>query len=478
MSGTAVDCAQVRKLRSIFLAACALATSCKKDTESLVVVALTAAPADTTLTTVSITVGSVKQTFSLTAGEGLSATAKSFGVYLPSSITGSIDVKATAMGADATACSRYLGSTTTFVVAGGTSNANVALQPGTCTTGPDGGTHGSSPPSLAHCTEYDHDVTPSPTCATGDGTGADVEITDVEFTPNGKLLFSAGEDSRVKVWTWDGTTLTAEGHVLATSGGFTNLAVSPDGKLVAAGSMAGNLTVWNVGGTWSVAANLTGITGDVNDLTFSPNSQILYVGDSDGNLTSYVETSKAPASQMLLRTATTPFAVTASPAESDGSYWLGIGYGDGNAGLIHVVGGTLGTEIPFTVSPSVTGGIYTMQFSRDGTLIETGAQDGSFGLWSVPLPSPASPHLPAIAISSDFIFGAAFHPSGASIAIGAGGSDSDRQLGLWTVATGAMLSAVPQSLLSFRPTAVAFSSDGTTVVAGEHSCGKIIVCAD
>jgi len=25
---------------------------------------------------------------------------------------------------------------------------------------------------------------------------------------------------------------------------------------------------------------------------------------------------------------------------------------------------------------------------------------------------------------------------------------------------------------------VAFSSDGTTVAAGEHSCGKIIVCAD
>jgi WD40 repeat protein len=476
----------VRKIRSIFLAACALAglslsaASCKKETESLVVVALTAVPADTTLTTVSITAGSVKQTFSLPAGEGLSATAKSFGVYLPSSVSGSIDVRATAMGADDATCSGYVGSTTTLVVAGGTSNANVGLQPGnTCTTGPDGGGgHGSSPPSLAHCTEYDHDVNPSATCATGDGTPADVEITAIEFSPDGKLLFSAGKDSRVKVWTWNGTTLTAEGHELDTSGGFTSVAVSPDGKLVAAGSVAGKLTVWNVGDTWSIAASLTGITGDVNDLTFSPNSQILYVGDSDGNLSSYVETSKTPASQMLLRTATTPFSVTASPAESDGNYWLGIGYGDGNAGLIHVVGGTLGTEVPFTVSPSITGGVYTMQFSRDGTLVETGAQDGSFGIWSVPLPSPVSPRIPAIAISSDFIFGAAFHPSGASIAIGAGGSDGDRQLGLWTVATGAMLSTVPQSLLSYRPTAVAFSSDGTTVAAGEHSCGKIIVCAD
>lgn len=441
------------------------------------VVALTAAPADTTLTTVSITAGSVKQTFSLPSGEGLSATAKSFGVYLPSSVTGQIAVKGTA--SDAGACAGYLGTDTVFVVVGGTSNVDIALVPGnTCQGGTDGGAHGSSPPSLAHCTEYDHDVNPAATCATGDGTTADVEITDVDFTPDGKLLFSAGDDSRVKVWAWDGTTLTAEGHELDTGGGFTSVAVSPDGKLVAVGSVAGKLTVWNVGDTWSIAADLTGITGDVNDLTFSPNSQILYVGDSDGNLTSYVETSLAPASQMLLRTATSPFAVTASPTESDGSYWLGIGYGDGNAGLIHVVGGTLGSEVPFTVSPSITGGIYTMQFSRDGTLIETGAQDGSFGIWSVPLPSSPSPRMPAIAISSDFIFGAAFHPSGASIAIGAGGSDSDRLLGLWTVATGAALSTVPQSLLSFRPTAVAFSSDGTTVAAGEHSCGKIIVCAD
>lgn len=474
----------MRKIRSNSLTACLLtglclsAVSCK-ETDSLVVVALTGSPADTTLTTISISAGSVTKTFTPPAGRGLSSVPISFGVYLPSSISGQTNVKATATGGDAGACAGYLGSNTVFVRAGGTSSVDVAMVPGnTCQGGTDGGAHGSSPPSLANCTEYDHDVNPSATCATGDGTVADVEITDVEFTPNGKLLFSAGEDGRVKVWTWDGTTLTAEGHELDTSGGFTNLAVSPDGKLVAAGSTAGNLTVWNVGGTWSIAANLTGIAADVNDLTFSPNSQILYVGDSDGNLTSYVQTSLAPASQMVLRTATSPFAVTASPAESDGSYWLGIGYGDGNAGLIHVAGGTLGTEVPFTVSPSVTGGIYTMQFSPDGRLIETGAQDGSFGLWSVPLPSPASPHLPAIAISSDFIFGAAFHPSGASIAIGAGGSDSDRQLGLWTVATGAMLSAVPQTLLSYRPTAVAFSSDGTTVVAGEHSCGKIIVCAD
>jgi WD40 repeat protein len=469
-------------LASALLAGLSLwAVACKKETESLVIVALTAAPADPTLTTVSITAATVTQTFALPQGQGLSATPVSFGIYLPSGISGQIDIQATASGAGVAGCAGYAGSTTALVVAGGTSDVAISLQTGsTCPTdaGTDGGGHhGDSPPSLANCTEYDHDVSPTAPCVSGDST-TDVEMTDVAFTPDGKLVFTAGEDSRVKVWTWDGTTLVPEGHELDTTGGFTKIAVSPDGKLIAAGSTGGRLTVWNVGGTWMVAANLTGITADVNDVTFSPNSQLVYAGDQDGNLTTYAETSVAPASTTPLRASTTPFSVTASPTASDGSYWLGIGYGDGNAGLIHVVGGTLGTEIPFTVSPSITGGIYTMRFSPDGTALETGAEDGSFAIWSVPLPTPATPRTPKIGLHTDFVFGAAFHPAGALIAIGAGGSDADRALGIWTLATGAVLSTVSNTALSHRPTAVAFSPDGTTLVAGEHSCGKIIVCAD
>jgi len=463
----------------VFSALSLSALSCKKETESLLVVALTATPADATLTTVSIAAASVTQTFALPAGQGLSSTARSFGVYLPSGAGGQIDVDATASGADSSSCGSYQGSGRTTVVTGGTAQVAIVLRPGAgCSPdgGTDGGHPGDSPPSLARCTEYDHDLTTG-ACVSGDS-ATDVEITDVAFTPDGKLLFTAGEDSRVKIWTWDGTTLAPEGDELTTAGGFTKIAVSPDGKLVAAGSMGGALTVWNVMSGWTLAADLTGVTGDVYDVRFSPNSQIVYAADSDGNLLTYARTSKAPVATMPLRTGTAAFSLAASPTSSDGGFWLGLGYGDGNAGLIHVVGGVLGPEFPFTVSSSITGGIYTMQFSPDGTLIEAGAEDGSFGIWSVPLPSPPSPRTPPVAISTKFVFGAAFHPAGASIAIGAGDSDANRQLGIWTIATGAALSAVPAGQLSHRPTAVAFSPDGTTLVAGEHACGKIIVCAD
>jgi WD40 repeat protein len=376
------------------------------------------------------------------------------------------------------------------VIAGGTSNADVALQPGnTCTTGPDSGTtgpdggaggssgHGSSPPSLAHCTEYGHDLDPAAACVTGDA-NTDVVITDVAFSHSGKTLYTAGVDSRVKVWVWDEATLslTAEGHELDTSAGFSYVAVSPDDKLVAVGSTGGRLTIWNVGGTWSIAGNLTGITGDIYGVAFSPDSKTLYAIDTDGNLTSYVGT-VSPTVVTLLNPVSVPFVLDASTIESDGSFWLGVGYSDGDASLLHVVGGNVGPEFPFTVSTGLSG-TYTMRFSADGTLVESGTDDGSFGIWSVPLPTPANPRSPPIAITTDWIYGAAFHPTGASIAIAAGGSDANRQLGIWTLATGAPMSAVSNSALSYRPTAVAFSPDGTTLVAGEHSCGKLIVCAD
>jgi WD40 repeat protein len=471
----------------VFLAACALATSCKKETESLVVVALTAAPADTTLTTVSITVGSVKQTFSLPSGEGLSATAKSFGVYLPSSVTGQIAVKATATGGDAAACAGYLGNNTVFVLVGGTSNVDIAMVPGnTCPSGTDGGTdggaHGSSPPSLANCTEYVHNVNPAAACVSGDST-TDVVLTDIAFSHSGKLLFTAGEDNRVKVWTWDAANLnlTAEGHELDTSGLLTYVAISPNDKLVAAGSSGGRLTVWNVGGTWPIAANLTGITGDIYGVAFSPDSQTLYAIDSDGNLTSYVVGGTvSPTTLKALSPFALPYVLATSTTESDGSYWLGIGYGDGSASITKVVSGVLGTEMGFTVTSTDAKGVYTIGFSKDGTMVESGAEDGTFGIWDVPLPTPIAPRMPKIAIVDSFLYGAAFHPSGATIALGAGVGSNDpaRQLGIWTIATGQALSTVSNTTLSYSPSAVAFSPDGTTLAAGERACGKFIVCAD
>jgi WD40 repeat protein len=331
-------------------------------------------------------------------------------------------------------------------------------------------------PSLAHCTEYIHSVNQTAGCLSGDP-ATDVEITDVAFTPDGKLLFTAGWDSRVKVWTWNGSVLAPEGHDLPTGGGLTSLAVSADNKLIAAGAVGGQLTIWNIIPTWQVAANLTGIANDVNGVAFGPD-RTLYAVDDMQNFFVYTSANVAPKSTMMLRTF--PFVIGASPTLSDGSYWLGIGYEDGDASLINVNGGTLGAEIPFSVSLGIAG-IYAMKFSFDGRLVASGADDGSFGIWQLPAPGSGAPPTalsPAINLSTDFFWSAAFHSSNAYIAVADGSQPSNRRLAIWNVATGALQASVPLTSLGFQARSVAFSPNGRALVVGERNCGKVLVCVD
>src|SRR5262249_56217120 len=72
-------------------------------------------------------------------------------------------------------------------------------------------------------------------------------VSDVAFSPDGKLLASAGSDGRVRLW--NRATGQAVGAPLQTgsgpSGGVSVVAFSPNGRLLASADTRGMVRLWN-----------------------------------------------------------------------------------------------------------------------------------------------------------------------------------------------------------------------------------------
>ena len=81
----------------------------------------------------------------------------------------------------------------------------------------------------------------------GEGIGHNGRLTDVQFSPDGRLIVSTSEDGMVKIWLASGRLLkTLEGH----SDYVWGARFSPDGQLIASVSVDGSLKLWDVATGW------------------------------------------------------------------------------------------------------------------------------------------------------------------------------------------------------------------------------------
>ena len=106
-------------------------------------------------------------------------------------------------------------------------------------------------------------------------TGHTGKVTTVEFSNEGNILASGGEDTTVKIWHTDsGNHLTTlEGHV----GAITKILFSPVDEILATGSRDDTIRIWDLT-TKQTIAILRGHTKGVQSMAFSSNGKMLVSG--------------------------------------------------------------------------------------------------------------------------------------------------------------------------------------------------------
>jgi WD40 repeat protein len=359
--------------------------------------------------------------------------------------------------------------------AGGMGTAGMGTAGAAGTMGTAGTGQVLAPPSLAKCTEYNHIDALS--CTPTSASGGNTSLWDVAFSPDGKLLVTAGDDGRIKVWKMTGSVPSAEGHVLTTNGQ-AYVAFSPNGKYLVEGSQTGEYKVYDAA-TFAPVGDLAGHADDIVGVAFTSDSKSVWAIDYFNGVLTRHEIGTAAAS-LSITTRGTGYTLAVSPVMSANTQWVAVGYDDGTADIAN-----LGTSTPMTtpisIAPSTLYYTFALSFSKDGSILVGGADDGTLGFWAIPpnaggTPSGAAVHIPDGMGAPMPIRAARYSPDGKTIAVGAGSIAG----GMWNLATVDPTARTVKNtkMPTYEPISVAWSPNGGIVVAGETSCGKFIVCAD
>jgi WD40 repeat protein len=98
------------------------------------------------------------------------------------------------------------------------------------------------------------------------------------FSPDGKLIVTAGEDGVVRIFKRDGS---LNSNLTGHSKNVTDVSFSPDSQMISSASEDGTVKLWSRNGT---LIKTLGHKNNVNSLSFSPDGKILATATSDGQV--------------------------------------------------------------------------------------------------------------------------------------------------------------------------------------------------
>jgi WD40 repeat protein len=199
------------------------------------------------------------------------------------------------------------------------------------------------------------------------------EVWSIAMTPDGKSVAAGCEGGSVIVW--DAVATKKRIVVDAHQGRVQSLAISPDGKTLASVGMNA-VKLWDLS-TGNERVKITDQLGTTNALAFSPDGKVLFTGGTikdwkSAGAIQLLDTTTGEPRQRLLGPAA---AVTSMAITPDGR-WLATGGFDGAVKLWDLTG--LKERADFKGHKKV---IVSVAISRDGKVVASGDRDGFIQLW-------------------------------------------------------------------------------------------------
>jgi WD40 repeat protein len=291
-------------------------------------------------------------------------------------------------------------------------------------------------------------------------TGHGDRVTSVAISPNGKIIASGSLDRTIKLWDL------ATGRLVQTikqhSGAVTCVTFCQDGETLASSSANpdGTIKFWDVH-TGKLKTTLKAddwIVLSVWSIALSPDGNTLVSGHhSDSTVKIWDLTN-----QRLVHTLRGHVWAVHSVAFSPDGQIVASGSFDGNIKLWNVSSGreignfTGVTDSPVGLVKSFFSNniVYTVAFSPDGKTLASGGENQPIKLWGV-----NNKNLNILQGSSEKVHTVAFSPDGKTLASGG----ADGIVRIWDLLTGEFTFTLGHSSCVYS---LAFSSDGKTLVSG------------